>query len=493
MPGLLLSSASTAGMQRVLPEYSAEQALSTLARFPWVWVCTNAVAWDLAGQPLVAVRRTGKQRDLVDDPALALLRNPSPGMTGTLLFAQLSLDRQVTGNAYLWVPGLAAWKAGTGPYPVLAIRLHPHHVELLTGKLGLISAFRYTDTSTPSFDVHVIPAGDVVFVRGTSWRNTAQSVLGESVVRCLHDDLVTNLAARELVAAQASSGRPDVFFSTTGPVDEKARKDILSRWVDAIRSGVGAMVVGNGVTATPIGWSPKDFPFESRDEKLRDTILALFEVTPQRAGLVTANYGTDRQQARTYWSSIVRKASEWSDAFSQLCAPGVRIEVDFSNVEALQVSYSERMARVQAWAALGANPNEAAAYEGFDEAPKMPATAAGSGASTAPRTESEDGYQGDRRSLELALEGYLRGAAERYTAAAGADASLLQRSETAILRAVLERGGVADAARWADELASITDEAVRSAGADASLLELRAFGADRARRIAVMVGAREAA
>jgi len=34
---------------------------------------------------------------------------------------------------------------------------------------------------------------------------------------------------------------------------------------------------------------------------------------------------------------------------------------------------------------------------------------------------------------------------------------------------------------------------VRSAGADASLLELRAFGADRARRIAVMVGAREAA
>lgn len=490
-PQLVIASTGETG---VTAEYSPSQALSTLARFPWVWVCASAVAWDLAGQPLVAVRREGRRRRIVDDQALSLLQRPSPSMPGTLFLAQLMLDRQLAGNAYVWVPGLGAWRAGLAPYPTLALRMHPEHVELRSGAFGMISAFVYTDTSTQARQTHTIPAEDVIYVRGPSWRDTALSVLGESVIRCLHEDLVTELAARKLVAQQAEKGRPDVFFSADGNVNKSIIDEILGRWVEATRNGLGAMVVGNGVTATPVSWSPKEFPFGERSDKLRDTILALFEVTPSRAGIAAANYGTDRQQARTYWSSLQRKSAEWSDAFSMLCAPGTRIEVDFSAVEALQVSYSERLARVQAWVAMGADPAEAAAYEGFDEAPIGAGAGTGSaGASTAPRTDSEDGYQGTRRALELALGVYLRAAGARYAAAAGTELGLLARSEAAILRSVLEGAGVARAAAWAEELAGITDEAVRSAG-DIPLDELRAFSPDRARRIAITLDSlREAA
>lgn len=479
------------GASVVLPEYSAEEALSTLARFPWVWVCASAVAYDLAGQPLVAVQsQPDGSRRLVDDAALALLQAPSPGVPGTLFRAQVALDRYITGNGYVWVPGLAAWRLGVGQYPALALRLHPAHLEAITGRMGLVLRWRYTDTTTGAPETIEIDPGDVIHLRGPSWRDTALSVLGESVIRCLHDDLVTELKSRELAAKQAAKGRPDVILAAAGPLDDAAKKRMIESYDRSLKEAHGAYVVGNGVTATPVSWTPEQFPLGDRTDKLRDTILALFEVTPARAGLVTANYGTDRQQARTYWSSLQRKSTEWSDGWSLLCRPGTRIETDFAAVEALQVSYSERMARVQGWVALGATPAAAAAYEGFDEAP-VGDSAPGSTASTAPRTDSQDGYQGDRRSLDAVVAEYLVGAAARYTAAEGADLTLLHRAETQVLRSVLERAGVAEADWWAETVTEITAEAVRSASGD--LTELGAFSRERAARLAARMQRREAA
>ena len=45
---------------------------------------------------------------------------------------------------------------------------------------------------------------------------------------------------------------------------------------------------------------------------------------------------------------------------------GVRVFHDFSEVEALQESRTERVNRVQAWWLMGVSLSEAAALEGFD-------------------------------------------------------------------------------------------------------------------------------
>ncbi len=473
-----------------VPEYSPAAALSTMARFAWVWVCVRAVAGDLSSLPLVAAVRGPKgNRQLVDDPALALLANPSPGVSGTLFRKQLAVDHLLTGNAWIWVPGLAAWRAG-GPYPVVMHRMHPAHVRAVVADLSQVVEYHYDDTSVPVHRHYRIPPGDVLHVSDVSWSDTVSSILGESVVRALHDELITDLSARELAAKQAKKGRPDVMFSATGQMDDKAISSLIARWERATQAQHGAFAVGNGVTATTIAFTPKEIADAERQDRLRDKILAVFEVTPARAGLVTANYGTDRQQSRTYWSSIQRRSTAWSEVLTRLARPGVRIEHDLSDVEALQVSYSERLGRVQTWVALGAGPRAAAAYEGFDEAPVpdvLPA-AGGTGTSAAPRTDSEDGYQGDRRSaehLELHLRSYLRHSATRWQDAAAAELGLLTRLETERLYAhlVLVQVPPTTARLWAEETVAVTEEAVRGAG-DVPVAELRAFSPDRAARLA---------
>ena len=53
--------------------------------------------------------------------------------------------------------------------------------------------------------------------------------------------------------------------------------------------------------------------------------------------------------------------------------PDLTVRHDFSGVEALQESRTERLNRVQSWALMGVPLSEAAAYEGFDELPFTPA------------------------------------------------------------------------------------------------------------------------
>jgi phage portal protein BeeE len=399
----VVPSISVRSVARILPEYSPIGALSAMARFPWLVVASNAVASDLAATPIVAVRtdlrrKTGQRKIEPASRAVALLDAPSPGMTRGQLLGQIGIDRYLTGNGYLWVPGLGAWSMNPkgSPYPTLALRCHPQGVTVAPLGLSRIGEYAYQDTSGPAPQLYRIPPEDMIHFRGPSWRDTGLAVLGESLVRSLDDDLRTSIASRELAAQQAASGRPDVIFSVQAAIDAKASAAILDRYAVATGpGGVGALVVGNGVEATPVSWAPKDFPFAEREDQLRDTILALFEVTPARAGVASANYGTDRQQARTYWTSIVRRSVEWAEGLSRLCEPGLHLEYDFSGNEALQVSYSERMARVQAWVGMGVPLADAAAYEGFDEAPKA-TQAAKPTESVAPETDSEDGYQGDR-------------------------------------------------------------------------------------------------
>lgn len=483
----------SAGATPAIPDYSPLVALSTLAQFAWVRVCVEAVAGDLSALPLAVVARdpvSGQWRDAGDDPALRLLASPSPGVSGTILRAQLLADQLCTGDAYLWVPGLQAWRDGAAEYPIVAWRLHPVRVVPVVGPMGSILGYSYTDTSTLAARVVQIPVGDVLHWSGISWRDDARSVLGESVLRCLHDELVAELEGRKLGAKWSKKGRPDMLFSVDGAIDEKIVQQILARYQAALASDHGGFVLGQGVKGTPISWTPKEFVSSERYDRLRDAILALFGVTPARAGLVTANYGTDRQQARTYWSGLVRRAAGWDEVLSRLVPAGRRLEHDFADVEALQVSYSERLGRVQAWVALGATPARAAAYEGFRDAPvpDQAVAGAGSSASTSPRTGSEDGYQGDRQQalLELAIGTWLRQSVPRWEAARGAELELVVRQEVDALVALLRSARVptALAEAWADDVVRSTAEAVTYADPDAPLEALRGFGEERAARLA---------
>lgn len=462
----------------VTPSYDPESALSTLARFPWVWTCVRAIADDTATLPLIAVQTLpgGARRVVLDDPALRLLRQPGAGWSENLLRRQLRIDYELTGNAYVW-----------RPTPIELVRLHPSRVQPIasTGISSYVTAYR---VSCDDGNIVEIPRDQILHIRDVSWEQGTVGIVGESVVRCLHDDLTLELHTRRLAAQHAKQGRPDVIFSSEHGISPDDQERLSQRWEKSSKDGRLAFTVGQGLEVQTLSWSPREFEFATRSEQVRDTILAAFGVPAARAGLVTANYGTQKQQMRTYWEGVRARTRAFDDAFSTLAATGVRIEHDFADVEALQVSYTERQQRIVTWVSLGSDPNEAAAYEGFDDAPELdPARSTvsdpSSGSGTTARPEEP---QGDK-----VLADYLADSARRVVeiarqAEAGVTvAPVVRLEEDRAFAALVQAGADPVTARsLCTDVVAVSVEAARAALRDGvDPIAVRAFGAARAARL----------
>lgn len=336
--------------------YDTLTSMSSVARFPWIRVCVQAVAGDASALPLVAIKTDADgERKVIHDPILDLISRPSPGTTGHLLRKQLWQDYLLTGNAYIWRPS-----------PNLMLRLHPATVvPIVNGPM--VSVYRVTDPTTGI--VQNIPPSQVLHIRDTSWSDDPSRFLGDSPIQALNDDLQTELGSKKLASKQAQKGKPDIVLSTKEPLGDVMAQKLKDRWTAATLSLDGAFVTGADVTATKMSWSPSEFQFKEQSEITRATILAIFGVPPTRAGLPTANYGTGKQEVRVYWENVRSRAVAFDDAFSLWAAPGVHIEHDMSGLEALQASKTELINTIGVLISYGATPKAAAAYLGLDDCP----------------------------------------------------------------------------------------------------------------------------
>lgn len=465
MTGSALLFASVASP--VSPDYPVENSMSALSRFPWISTCVGVLSSDLAGRPIVATRtpKRGGETVEVDDPALDLLDAPNAATTGYLFRKQLWVDYLLSGNAYVWRP--------EGQGSVAIYRLHPALVRPLPGPMGMVAAYEYTDGQTGQ--MQMLPPEQVLHIRDVSWQDDAQSLLGESPIRCLHDDLLTEMGARTTSREAASKGRPDMMFSTEQPLGDKGADPIVKRWEEAMKKRHSAFVTGQGMKAQQLSWSPKELDFTEQRRELRDTTLAVYGVPPSRAGIPGANYATSRQEEKTYWERNKGRVRVFNDAFSRLAQPGVRLVHDFSDVEALQVGYEARQVRVMNWVAMGWDPEEAAAFEGFEGLPrikpKAPAVPA-PGAEKDPAKPAPGGAAEDEpdepadKAIRAAVWMHLRVAEATYAALTeGMDTRLLVHSMTEQLFRAFDEAGLSplDARTHAEDIAATTDEAARMA------------------------------
>jgi hypothetical protein len=200
---------------------------------------------------------------------------------------------------------------------------------------------------------------------------------------------------------------------------------------------------------------------------------------------------------RTYWEGLLGgEGALFDDEFSRLTGSrSVRIEHDPSNVEALQVSRTERLMRAQTlMLTFGATPAEALAFEGFPNAPWGEIGTS----SRRPAKEVDE----PQRDVEAVLRNYLQGAAYRYQAIALAVDSDPTRlgdcgDEAAVLCEQLAATGMPQgrAAVWGAEVATLSAEAVRqvcSTAAEAGTVRigfenLAAFGPERAKTLAAAI------
>ncbi len=345
------------------PSYSVASSMSAMGAFPWVRACVLAKAEDLAGLPISVTRGPRGNRQVVDDhPVLDLLARPSTKMLYDSWLAQLVVDLELVGMAFqlqLGFPGLPS-----------LIRLHPQRTEPIPDTLGQAAGFMYDGRVAYAWD-------DVMYIADPSWEDGPTSILGEGAIRSLHEGLTADLFAVRMAAKASERGRLEVMISPAS--DDQIWNDeqvgrIKDNYLRLAKEGHGVLVNGGAAKLDTLSVSPKEVDLPGQRELTRAEILAVFRVPPTRVGLPGANYATDRQQMRLYWEGLRARgrliAGGLSLVAQRLSGDSTdRVELETKGVEALQTARTEAQSRVQGWVDLGATPREAAAYEGFADAP----------------------------------------------------------------------------------------------------------------------------
>lgn len=454
-------------MQR--PRYDPRTAMSASAAFAWVRAAVRVRCDDVGGLPLRA-RRVGSDDFEQRDPFLDLLKRPSPGVTQTVFIRQLEADLSLTGTAYIWL--LRA------PEGLELHRLHPSHMSAnITG--GRLVSWNYGTQELSRLDVYV--------VRDISWSDDLSAIFGASAIQTLHDALTAVQAARRHAAKTADRGRPDVVISVDSQGGTNAPKEVGEGYEANAKANRRAYVVNRGITVTPVTWTPRDLEMAELDTRVRDETLAVLRVPPSKVGIQAANYAAQKSEVSEYWQGlVVSDLRLFADAFTQIAHDvgsdmSVEIVFDTSGIPALQTSYDQRQARAGFWVqVMGADPKEAAEYEGFRGAPVGEIDRSAQPPKAKPKgSEVEDPDLSRQALLARSLEMWLTQAADRLQGQV-AD----PKTEGHRLAGVLALVGCPQAESLGAEIGAIVCEAAATCRPEQELGELYLFSPAYARSVA---------
>lgn len=469
------------GLRQASADFDENAAMQAYGLHPWVFVCVQAVSTDLAGLRIVAQRGEGEQAEQTTDHwFLQLLKRPSPKVSGTRFRKQLYADLRLTSNAYIRV-----WRNSAGR-PIMLGRVPPQTIEPLVGNDGEEVGWKVNGTQELKWR-------DVLHVSDISVLGDERAVLGTSAIKPLSLGLRVESASRKSALNAAKRGRIEMLVSPKGEtiLGQEKVDAIEDQFVHAGESGNGIYVVGAGLEAHSLTYTARDGEFVEVVKMTKNEVLAAMQVPPVRAGDPAANYGTAKQQMRTYWESLRGLASLIDDEFTRLVdEPGVTIMHSFAGVEALQTSYTERQQRAAVWAQIfGMDRKAAARYEGFIDAP-VPAGPIPTPAPATPGSPSPSKPKVDEprvtNGLGADLFAALQIGRDMYDSE---DTDAAERSLTFWLRSALGRAGVRAADEIAVEAAKLCTEASCARDDKGDMLSTKAFGHDHVSRILAMAGA----
>lgn len=367
------------------PLYSPLQALAGAKSNPFLWAALLKVSDAAASLPIVALRDRqtpeGVETTRVQSAALELLRRPSPGVTGLRLRRQLMLDLQAAGNAVcivLRAPGGAATMR----------RVHPGRVRIEPGPTGEPRAYLIG----PSGEETYYEPSAILHMAMPTAEDGVYGMWGTGLVEVLRRDLLADQALADRARLNGAAGRPAAVLAPKGDMGwdpvQRSTADIAIRAMMKANDG-GVLTLSGDADLKPIGWAPREQDLPAQRTFVREQVMAVTSVPPTVMGLPGANFATAQQEAALFWGHVRDLCRLVDDALSALPymlgeSPDVRLAHDFSGVAELQPDRAERIAAVQTWVALGADPDDAAAYEGFADAPDLSSDSAAPPAPGAP-------------------------------------------------------------------------------------------------------------
>ena len=348
--------------------YDSKAALSALAAFPWPYACVQAISSDLSSLPIRVYRGKGADAEMLDThPVLDLLDQPSSRVGGLLFRRQLYTDFVLTGNAFVLL-------AGQGDVPNSLLRLHPARMQIKPMTDGQPGLYQYDtgNSEAPGIYDH----NQILHIRAPSWNDDPTNLWGTGAVQPLHHDLTTEKAQAALAARTAATGQVSGILSPKEEGDRWSKQQVtdLRRLYESQMQtgGSNVLILGGQAQFEKLAFTPREMEFAQVRDFVRSSTLAAFDCPPSRVGLPNTNYATAAAQARRFWEGLQGRSSIIDEQLTRLARmfdPELTVRHDFSGVEALQESRTERLNRVQTWAMMGVPLSEAAAYEGFDDLP----------------------------------------------------------------------------------------------------------------------------
>ena len=347
--------------------YDPTKALSSYGLHSWTHAAVSRQAQDLAALPIKLIRGKGKEAQEVEDhPFIDLMEYPNTTTDGYLFREQAIIDLRLTGNAYFLL-------LGTSSLPSSIVRLHPGLIEITSDESG-ITGYAY---DTGAGQKVVYPVDRVIHMRNASYKSGPQSLYGTGVVETLARDIDADLNAQELASQASKRGHPSILISPTDPADiwdSNRRKAVLDQYQGLAKSG-GAMALSGQANITPLKISPKDMEFKESRIMARQSIGAVVGTPSTILTLESANYATARQAAITYYQNLQKIGRRLELALTKIARlfdRSLKVQLDYSGVDALQSLRTEQLNRINLHILNGADPASAYAYEGLQDFPISP-------------------------------------------------------------------------------------------------------------------------
>lgn len=362
--------ADFAGSAEAQPTYDVNQAMSAYAGFPWVYAAMRRRSSDVSRLPLRVIRGNGASRKTIDNhPFYTLINRPSTKISGRRFRAQMCVDYILSGMSYTLI-------IGSGEAVTSLSRLHPGRTRLKTDAQDGYSRVIF-DGAGVSMSYR---PEDVLIASLPSWEDGPEGLYGTGAILPLHGDLTTDKRASIRAGEMAKRGRPDMIASPKSEMtvwDPEVR-DQIKRQLNKLLTDGGALVMSNDINLETPTWSPRDMEFEKVRQLAREAVLAVTGVPPHMVGLPSANYALAERQEVIYYEGIRAETEDMADQFwtpliQSLYGKRYTVEYDYSGIAALQSVRTEALSRVEKWVALGADPAEAAEYEGLGNGPLRPA------------------------------------------------------------------------------------------------------------------------
>lgn len=252
---------------------------------------------DIAAKPWTArkaAQANGEYVEVLDHPAIDLLDNPNPYMTGLEFRTIIQLHMGLTGNAYLWQ------ELGPLGVPVALWPVPPHCVWIEDVPGQVVSGYIYRSRGVTL----TLPSEQVIHMRRPNPIDPYGYGSGPTVAEWDIVELSGMIDEYERWTL-ANNARPDGVLQADEPLSEEQVKDVREEWAriyGGTRNANRIAILGGGLKFQPMTFSPKDVSHLNGEHKVMTRIAAAFGIpmsmlTVEDMPLANAEVG-ERQYAR---------------------------------------------------------------------------------------------------------------------------------------------------------------------------------------------------